>query len=229
MSTLRGKRKVHTTYHTREGENVMDCPGTNYDYKLGTIYTLQTDSGLYLSHPDRYRNGAGKRIFDYVYYGDKEVKKAHITTNCALTDKWWYAWVTYSLEDLRQVYQYIRSHLESEPRSKRAKHPCVGIFSKRGKYGMIEAQLHRMTDVEIADSKAKQMHTKIETAGQLKLQLAKSYPGAGLLQGVLPDISEKTPQKANMGTQKRKKQVHTKQSKQSSIAGGLFGYTLPKN
>jgi len=204
----------------------MNCPGTNYDYKLGTFYALQTDSGLYLSHPGHYRNGTGERVFDYLkYFNGNGAEKAHITMNCALTEKWWCAWITYSLEDLRQVYQYIRSQFESELRSKRAKYPCVGAFSK-GKYGMLSAQLHRMTDTEIADSKVTQVHTTIKTAGQLKLQLTKSYPRVGLLQGVLPDISEKTSQKVNTDAQKRKKQVH---SKHSDIPGGLFGYTLPKN
>lgn len=233
----------------------MTCPGLNHEYQPGrTFYTLQSDSGCYLSHPDNYRNGTGEQEIHYISH---EMKKTQTTTHCALTKDWRCAWVVYSLEDLRRVYQYISGRFALEPEKDHPKHPCIGECI-RGKYGMITVKgLRKMSPVEIVKSRAvaKKAHTaatSTQTAAQLKMPLVTSYAGSQQVRSfqlvttslpklpTLPDASEKkknTDSTLPSNTEKKSHQeaVTTSQDGKKkedatlllSKGGGLFGYTLP--
>lgn len=145
-------------------------PGLNHTYRVGkTFYTLQTDSGLYLSHPQHYRDGTGKRVFDYSDYLTADgATKARLQTTSALTKHWWCAWVTYSLEDLRDVYKYIANRFAKEQEADRPQHPCTGKFV-RGRFNLVMCQdLRRLRPSEITVAK----ETKRQQ-NQLSLGLSK--------------------------------------------------------
>lgn len=216
------------------------CPGTNAGYMMGkTFYTLQTDSGLFLCHPGIYRAGDVPQEVHYLI--GSPPKKATGHSEGGLTKHLFCAWITYSLDDLRELYQYVSPRFAKE--SERPKHPCTGQFII-GSHGMgaIEG-FRRLTKQELNRAKAvaQKSQEAATTASQLTMQLSASYSGVGLAQGALPHIP---PQEQKKETERHSPNVHGQKQTASekikswkkkrvdsatSKTGGLFGYTLPKS
>lgn len=128
----------------------MNFPGRNHDYIIDCVfYTLQSQSGEYLSNPNLYAKGVHTQKVLIPFSVPPSIETA-----VSLTKRWSCAWVTYSIEDLREIYVTIKDQFTKIVREKRPKFPCIGrmIYDQNG---MITVKgLRQLTLEEQQDLKA---------------------------------------------------------------------------
>ena len=197
------------------------CPGLNHNYERGkTFYTLQAENGLFLCHPEMYREGdKGGTITVLVSPGMKQQG----TSEGGLTAHLYCAWVTYSLEDLREVYAYVAPRFPQESPQGCPKYPYFGQFGE--KWGMTTFEQHRrMSGVELQQAKQAAQQSQTGAGEQLKMELPAKYSGVTLSQAALPVIPA-TPAIIPQPQITQKSQTSSIQEQRSPV--GNFAFSLP--